>query len=175
MHDWCAAHGLLFTGHLMEHEWPSPRSQPDAMAAMRWMQAPGNDLLGFQFEPTTPADNGIYILNLKELSSLANQLGREWTLVETCGGAGYGAAFDVFKPLEDLVLAHGVNVIDPHLGHETVSGARKYDWAQTLSDHSPWWAHQRGTEPGTGAQPRAAAAPHDQCLAALYRASLPAR
>jgi len=143
MHDWCAAHGLLFTGHLMEHEWPSPRSQPDAMAAMRWMQAPGNDLLGFQFAPTTPADNGIYILNLKELSSLANQLGREWTLVETCGGAGYGAAFDVFKPLEDLVLAHGVNVIDPHLSHETVAGARKYDWAQTLSDHSPWWAHYR--------------------------------
>jgi hypothetical protein len=143
MHDWCAAHGLLFTGHLMEHEWPSPRSQPDAMASMRWMQAPGNDLLGFQFKPTTPADNGIYILNLKELSSLANQLGREWTLVETCGGAGYGAAFDTFKPLEDLVLAHGVNVIDPHLSHETVSGARKYDWAQTLSDHSPWWAHYR--------------------------------
>jgi hypothetical protein len=143
MHDWCAAHGLLFTGHLMEHEWPSPRSQPDAMAAMRWMQAPGNDLLGFQFTATTPADNGIYLLNLKELSSLANQLGREWTLVETCGGAGYGAAFDVFKPLEDLVLAHGVNVIDPHLSHETLSGARKYDWPQTLSDHTPWWAHYR--------------------------------
>ncbi|MFL7807874.1 MAG: hypothetical protein AB8I80_04560, partial [Anaerolineae bacterium] len=143
MHDWCTAHDLLFTGHLMEHEWPSPRSQPDAMAAMRWMHAPGNDLLGFQFQATMPADNGIYILNLKELSSLANQLGREWTLVETCGGAGYGAAFDVFKPLEDLVLAHGVNVIDPHLSHETVAGARKYDWAHTLSDHSPWWAYYR--------------------------------
>ena len=143
MHDWCAEHGLLFTGHLMEHEWPSPRSQPDAMAAMRWMQAPGNDLLGFQFRPTAPAENGIYLLNLKELSSLANQLGREWTLVETCGGAGYGAAFETFKPLEDLVLAFGVNVIDPHLSHETVAGARKYDWAQTLSDHSPWWPHYR--------------------------------
>ena len=64
-------------------------------------------------------------MNLKELSSLANQLGREWTLVETCGGAGYGAAFETFKPLEDLVLGFGFNVIDPHLSAQTVAGIRK--------------------------------------------------
>ena len=139
MHDWCAAHNLLFTGHLMEHEWPSPLSHPDAMASMRWMQAPGNDLLGFQFAPTTPAENGIYLLNLKELSSLANQLSREWVMVESCGANGYDTAFERFKPCEDWLLAHGVNVMDPHLSHETVSGGRKYDWPQTLSEHSPWW------------------------------------
>jgi len=143
MAEWCTAHDLLFTGHLMEHEWPSPRSHASAMASLRWMQAPGTDLLGFQYATTTPEENGIYLLNLYELRSVKRQLGREWMLVETCGGGGYGRAFDLFKPLEDLVMAFGFNVIDPHLSAQTVAGIRKYDWPQTLSDHSPWWAHYR--------------------------------
>ncbi len=143
LHDWCERHDLMLTGHLMEHCWPSPRPHPDAMAAMRWMQAPGNDLLGFQFEATCPEDNGLYFLNAREVSSVAAQLGREWVVTESCGGAGYEAAFDVFKPLEDYLLALGVNVMDPHLCHQTLSGTRKYDWPQTLSDHSPWFLHYR--------------------------------
>ena len=143
MHDWCQANNLLFTGHLMEHEWPSPLSHPDAMASLRWMHAPGNDLLGFQFESTTLANNGIYLLNLKELSSLTNQLGREWTMVESAGAQGYQAAYELFKPCEDWLLCHGVNVMDPHLSHETLAGYSKYDWPQTLSEHSPWWKHYR--------------------------------
>ncbi|MFO7959105.1 MAG: glycosyl hydrolase [Candidatus Brocadiia bacterium] len=143
LHDWCEEHDLLFTGHLMENTWPSPRLQPDTMASLRWMHAPGADLLGFQFTDAGPEENGLYLLNMKEVSSVAAQLGREWILTESCGGAGYEAAFDVFKPLEDYLLALGVNVMDPHLGHQTLSGSRKYDWPQTLSDHSPWWRHYR--------------------------------
>lgn len=143
MAEWCERNDLLFTGHLMEHEWPSPISHPDAMASMRWMHAPGNDLLGFQFESTTLEKNGLYLLNLKELASLTNQLGREWTMVESCGGQGYHAAYELFKPCEDWLLCHGVNVIDPHLSHETLAGYSKYDWPQTLSEHSPWWKYYR--------------------------------
>lgn len=143
LHDWCAEHGLMLTGHIMENTWPSPRANPDVMAALRWMQAPGNDLLGFQFSATTPAQNGLYLLNAKQVSSVAAQLGRDKIVTESCGGAGYESAFDVFKPLEDYLLALGVNVMDPHLTHQTLSGARKYDWPHTLSDHSPWWRHYR--------------------------------
>ncbi len=141
MAAWCEPHDLLFTGHRMEHEWPSPRSQASAMASLRWMHTPGADLLGFQFTPTTPEENGLYLLNLIELRSVKRQLGREWMLVESCGGGGYDKAFEIFKPLEDLLLAYGFNVIDPHLSHQTLAGTRKYDWPQTLSDHSPWWDH----------------------------------
>ena len=140
IHDWCAEHGLEFTGHLIE-SWPSARSQPDDMASLRWMQAPGVDLLGFQFEASTPEENKGYLLILKELSSVVNQLGREWALAESTGGAGYGAAFDVFKPLEDYLLSLGINVMDPHLAHVSLAGRRKYDWPHTLSDHSPWWSY----------------------------------
>ncbi|MFW5884401.1 MAG: hypothetical protein ACOCVW_02865, partial [bacterium] len=143
LHDWCAQHSLEFTGHYMEHEWPRPISQPDTMASLRWMQAPGNDLLGFQFVTDGPEENGIYFLNMKELRSVANQLDRANVMVESCGGAGYDAAFDVFKPTEDYLLAFGVNIMDPHLSHYSLVGARKYDFAQTLSDHSSWWPYYR--------------------------------
>lgn len=141
LYEWCDANGLLLTGHLMENEWPSPLSTPDNMAALRWMHVPGEDLLAFQFSPTDVRTNGLYILNLKELSSLVNQLGCEQSMVETTGARGYHTAFEYFKPCEDLTLSFGVNVIDPHLSHESLAGCSKYDWPQTLSDHSPWWRH----------------------------------
>ena len=141
LHDWCEANDLLCTGHLMEHEWPSPSHNPDSMAGLRWMQAPGDDLLGFQFEPTRLEKNAMWLMNLKELSSIVNQLGRKWSMVETTGARGYHTAFEMFKPCEDFTLSFGVNVIDPHLSHETLAGRSKYDWPQTLSDHSPWWKY----------------------------------
>ncbi|MBI5723768.1 MAG: hypothetical protein HZA50_07420 [Planctomycetes bacterium] len=143
IHDWCGENRLLFTGHLMEHEWPSPSLTPDNMANLRWMHAPGEDLLGFQFSPTRPADNGMWLMNLKELSSLASQLGRSKSMVETCGARGYHTAFEHFKPCEDFTLSFGVNIIDPHLAHQTLSGIGKYDWPQTMTDHSPWWNYYR--------------------------------
>jgi hypothetical protein len=143
LYDWCERNRLLFTGHLMEHEWPVPTSTPDNMANLRWMHAPGEDLLGFQFAPTRLAENGLYLLNLKELSSLASQLQRKWRMVETCGGRGFHTAYAYFKPCEDFTLSFGVNVIDPHLAHQTLAGNGKYDWPQTLTDHSPWWKYYR--------------------------------
>lgn len=143
LHDWCGERKLEFTGHFMEHEWPRPISQPNSMAALRWMQAPGNDLLGFQFEATSLDDNDIYFLNLKELSSLANQYDKRNVMVESCGAGGWDQSFPLFKTCEDFLLAFGINVMDPHLSHYSVAGARKYDFAQSLSDHSAWWPRYR--------------------------------
>ncbi len=143
IHDWCEAHGLSFTGHFHETAWPEPKNQPSTMAALRWMHAPGNDLLGFQFKPTTLRENGIYVLNLKELDSVKRQCGREHSLVESTGGGGYESGPAEFKPLEDFLLSQGVNLINPHLGHQTLAGARKYDWPHTISDHAPWFKGYR--------------------------------
>jgi hypothetical protein len=150
IHDWCGAHNLEFSGHLVECCWPRPTCQPDVMAAMRWMQAPGTDMLGFQFKPTRPEDNGHWILVQAMLRSVGRQLGRKWLLTESCGANGYGYDVAQFKPLEDFLLAYGVNVLDPHLTHETLSGARKWEWPQTLGDHSPWWTHYHRQADHTG-------------------------
>ena len=139
IYDWCADHGLAFTGHYNEHEWPSPSSVPDAMAGQRWMQVPGIDLLGFQFNPDDRLSNALYLLTMKEVASVANQVGVGRVFCEAYGGGGYEMAIPQFKPLSDWLLACGINVINPHLSFETIAGARKYDWPQTLSDHSSWW------------------------------------
>ncbi|HYW80984.1 MAG TPA: hypothetical protein VE890_15495, partial [Thermoguttaceae bacterium] len=139
IYQWCDKHHLEFTGHLWEHEWPVPAKQPVVMHTYRWMQAPGTDLLGFQFFPTKFEDQTLAYLNQKETSSVANQLGCRRIMCESCGGGGYGMALREFKPLEDFLLAGGVNVVTPHLSYQTLAGARKYDWPQTISDHSSWW------------------------------------
>ncbi len=141
LYHWCDENDLLFTGHLIENAFPRPKPHPDNMAALRWMHAPGNDLLGFQFSATTPEDNALYFYNLREMTSVANQMGCLWRLVESAGAPGYQTSFDLFKPCEDYLLALGTNVMDPHLGHQSLSGIRKYDWPHTLSDHSPWWQY----------------------------------
>ncbi|GAB4249777.1 MAG: glycosyl hydrolase [Candidatus Methylacidiphilales bacterium] len=143
IHDWCAAHQLEFTGHFNEHHWPNMAGQPNNMVSQRWMHVPGTDLLGFQFCPEGPAANGLYFLNLKECRSVANQLGRKRVLCETTGGGGYDMGVDAFKRLTDFAMALGVNLVNPHLSHQTLAGARKYDWPHTLSDHSPWWSCYR--------------------------------
>ncbi len=138
--EWCGENHLGFTGHVMENQWPKPNANPDSMATYRWMHAPGNDLLGFQFVRSRLRKNGLYLLNLKELSSAAAQLGRDReVMVESSGADGFAAAFALFKTCEDFLLAFGVTIMDPHLSHYSLGGARKYDWAQTLSPHSPWW------------------------------------
>lgn len=144
MRQACGRLGVAWTGHFMEHEWPSPRSHPSAMSLLRYMHVPGNDLLGFQFDPNRPpADNAIWMLNLIELRSVARQTGAERTLCETCGGGGYGYGPRDMKACEDFALACGVTLVNPHLAHQTLTGARRYDWPQTISPHSPWFEAYR--------------------------------
>ena len=136
---WCEGQGLAFTGHFLENQWPFPNGCPSTMAAQRWMHSPGVDLLGFQFSSGTLQSNALWLLSVKEASSVAAQCGRPEVLCESCGGGGYGYGPAEMKPLEDFLLALGVNRMVPHLAHESLAGARKYDWPQTISDHSPWW------------------------------------
>jgi hypothetical protein len=138
-HDWCGGHGVVFTGHFLENNWPMPVGSPSSMAAMRWMQAPGIDLLGFQFSTGTLQENAQWLLTAKEATSIAAQCGRDEVFCESCGGGGYNYGPEQMKPLEDFLLALGVNRLTPHLSHASLAGARKYDWPQTLSAHSPWW------------------------------------
>ena len=125
----------------MEHEWPLPISHPDTMDALRWFQIPGIDLLAFQFDFDERERNAIYLLNIKEAASVADQLGRERVLSETHGAGGHRVRFDRFKQLCDWQMVHGIDLVNPHMASQSLAGARKYDWPQTYSEHSPWFAH----------------------------------
>lgn len=142
--QWCAAHGLDFTGHYIENVWPAPRSVADSMSAYRFMQAPGIDLLGFQYVPGDDETNALYLLTIKEVRSVANQMGRQRILCESTGGFGYDWTPRQSYHLVNYQTIHGINLDVPHLAHQTLAGARKYEWPHTYTDHSPWWADYRG-------------------------------
>jgi hypothetical protein len=137
-YDYCAKHGLEFTGHYWEHEWPRAYSVPDSMVASAWQQRPGIDMLMNKYAEG-PRDQFGNVRSAKELSSVANQLGRARTLCEAYGAAGWDLRFEDMKRLGDWLYVFGINMLDEHLSFITIRGARKRDHPQSFSYHEPWW------------------------------------
>jgi hypothetical protein len=128
---------LKWTGHYWEHGWPNPKHGGDNMAMYAWHQYPGVDML-FNDEEGRPDQFG-NIRAIKELSSVVNQLGKERALSETYGGSGWELTFEDMKRFGDWEYVLGVNFMNQHLSYMTIKGARKRDFPQSLSYHTPWW------------------------------------
>jgi len=137
-HDYCAMHGLEFTGHYWEHEWPNCLMSPDNMAMYAWHQRPAIDNLMNQYSESVHGQFG-NSRTVKELSSVANQLGRTRTLCEAYGAGGWDLRFEDMKRIGDWLYVLGVNTLDQHLSYITLRGARKRDHPQSFSYHEPWW------------------------------------
>jgi len=137
-YEYCEKQGLEFTGHYWEHEWPSCMKVPDNMAMSAWQQRPGIDTLMNQYGEDTGAQFG-NIRAVKELCSVANQLGRRRTLCEAYGAAGWDLRFEDMKRIGDWLYVLGVNTLNEHLSYVTIRGARKRDHPQSFSYHEPWW------------------------------------
>lgn len=134
---------LKWTGHYWEHGWPDPGEGPDNMAMYAWHDQPGIDMLFNQFNETSPNAQFGNIRSVKELASVANQLGKERTLCETYGGAGWDLTFKDMKRLGDWQAALGVNFMNQHLAWMSMAGARKYDYPTTFSYQNSWWPYYR--------------------------------
>jgi len=128
---------LRWTGHYWEHMWPNPEYVADNMAIYAWHHIPGIDML-FNNEKKRPDQFG-NTRAVKELSSAANQLGKERTLSETYGASGWELTFEDMKRLGDWEYALGVNLMNQHLSYMTLKGARKRDFPLSFSYHTPWW------------------------------------
>ena len=137
-HDWCEANGLEFTGHYWEHGWPSASHVPDNMAMYAWHQRPAIDTLMNNYSEKVNAQFG-NIRSVKELASVANQLGRARTLCEAYGAGGWDLRFEDMKRIGDWLYVLGVNTLDEHLSYVTIRGSRKRDHPQSFSYHTPWW------------------------------------
>jgi hypothetical protein len=138
-YKYCEENGLKFTGHYWEHAWPSMRSGGDNMAMYAWHQQPAIDMLFNQFNDSSVYAQFGNIRSVKELASVANQTGRQRKLSETYGGSGWELTFAEMKKLGDWEYALGVNLMNQHLAHITLAGARKYDYPLTFTYHEPWW------------------------------------
>jgi hypothetical protein len=140
-HDYCEAHNLKFTGHYWEHGWPDMSEGPDNMAMYAWHQQPAIDMLFNRFDESSPQAQFGNVRSVKELSSVANQMGYRRTLSETYGGGAWEETFRDFKRLGDWEYALGVNFMNQHIADLSIAGARKYDYPPIFSDASPWWAY----------------------------------
>jgi hypothetical protein len=137
-YEYCASNGIEFTGHYWEHEWPNCMGVPDNMAMSAWQQRPGIDILMNQYHEDTHAQFG-NVRAVKEIASVANQLGRARTLCEAYGAGGWDLRFEDMKRIGDWLYVLGVNTLDEHLSYVSLRGARKRDHPQSFSYHEPWW------------------------------------
>jgi hypothetical protein len=137
-YEYCERHNIEFTGHFWEHAWPNCLMSPDNMAMSAWQHRPAIDSLTSQYSEDTHALCG-NSRTVKEISSVANQLGRKRTLCEAFGGSGWEMCFEDIKRISDWLYALGVNTIDEHISYITIRGARKRDWPPAFSYHEPWW------------------------------------
>ena len=136
---YCEEKGLKFTGHYWEHSWPNMRQGGDNMAMDAWFHVPGVDMLFNQFNDSSVSAQFGNVRAIKELASAANQTGRQRKLSETYGGGAWELTFTDMKRLGDWEYALGVNLMNQHLSHFTLAGARKYDYPPTFTYHEPWW------------------------------------
>ncbi len=136
---YCEKHGLEFTGHYWEHDWPICSLTADSMALSAWQHRPGIDILCNQYDDQSPQAQFGNARSVRELGSVANQLGRRRTLCEAYGAAGWDLRFEDMKRIGDWMYALGVNTLNQHLAFSTIRGARKRDYPQSFSYHEPWW------------------------------------
>ncbi|MBW8040431.1 MAG: hypothetical protein FVQ85_10565 [Planctomycetes bacterium] len=137
-YEFCDKHNLEFTGHYWEHGWPGAGHGGDNMAMYAWHHRPAIDTLMNQYREDTHAQFG-NARAVRELSSVANQLGRRRTLCEAYGAGGWDLRFEDMKRIGDWLYVLGVNTLNEHLSYITIRGARKRDHPQSFSYHTPWW------------------------------------
>lgn len=130
--------GLEWTGHYWEHDWPLAIRVPDSMAMAAWHHRPAIDILLNNYSEGLHAQFG-NVRSVRELASVANQMGRKRTLCETYGAAGWDLRFEDMKRIGDWLYVLGINTMDEHLSYISMRGARKHDHPQSFSYHTPWW------------------------------------
>lgn len=137
-YEYCEKHGLELTGHYWDHEWPNVLGVPDDMAMYAWEQRPSIDCLMNNYDEGTHGQFG-NARAVREMSSVANQLGRKRTLCEVYGAGGWDLRFEDQKRIADWLAVLGVNTFNQHLTYQTIRGARKRDHPQSFSYHAPYW------------------------------------
>lgn len=137
---WCERHGIAFTGHYKEHQWPHPVFSclsPSVQSNYEFHQWPGIDMLQTNILRNRAADPLIIVI--KEIQSVANQFRKERTICELYGAGGWDSTFEDYKRIADWIMVNGVSFICQHLTFYSISGSRKRDHPQSFDWREPWW------------------------------------
>ncbi len=139
LYEWCDKHGLKFTGHLLSEDTLLAQiAVGAAMPHYEYMHIPGIDHLGYQIWNS--------LLTVKQVASVANQLGKDRVMCETYGCLGNYPSFEDRKWIGDFLYALGVNMLVHHLVPYSMRGRRKADYGLNFHWGQPWWKYNRVLE-----------------------------
>ncbi len=130
--QWCESNNTQLTGHLMleENLYDQMSATAGVMPSYEYMDMPGIDWLTRSIgNPVTP----------KQVSSVAEQLGKDRVLTETFALCGWGVTFEEMKWIAEWQFVNGVNMLCQHLEGYSLRGCRKRDYPPGLFYQQPWW------------------------------------
>ncbi|MDR1735069.1 MAG: hypothetical protein LBR73_09360 [Oscillospiraceae bacterium] len=135
---WCADHGMMLTGHMMEEDNLQAQTAAigDCMRSYRGFQLPGIDLLCDSHHLTTA----------KQAQSAARQYGRPGVLSELYGVTNWDFPFRRHKLQGDWQAALGITVRVPHLYWVSMRGEAKRDYPASIGHQSPWYKEYKYVE-----------------------------
>jgi hypothetical protein len=131
--DWCRDNNMILTGHVLHEDSLTAQAtmQGSLMRFYEFEHWPGVDVL-------TEGNRNFWIV--KQLTSVARQLGQKWLLSELYGCTGWQFNFESHKAVGDWQALFGINLRCPHLSWYTMAGEAKRDYPASIFYQSAWWA-----------------------------------
>jgi len=154
--EWCRAHGLSFAGHLMGEERLTMQiAQASAvMPFYKYFDVPGIDMLSavqdWYDKPLVPftekmkrfCERSMHVAAI-QLTSAAEQAGKELKLCEMYGVTSPSFAFRDMLHLFDFFAANGINHQCVHALFYSPRGFRKRFYPQSFNRYMPYWDNFR--------------------------------
>lgn len=135
---WCAAHGLLLTGHMLMEDTLADQTAAagEVMRCYRSFPVPGIDILC----------DRMHLNTAKQVQSAVHQYGREGALSELYGVTNWDFDFRGHKFQGDWQAALGITLRVPHLSWLSMGGEAKRDYPASIGPQSPWYREYRFIE-----------------------------
>lgn len=133
IYDWCDERGMKLTGHLVLENNPECQlySNGACMPHYEYFHIPGMDWLGRKINS--------HLVPL-QVSSAAEQLGKEAVISETYAMCGHNVSFAELKGIYEWQMVRGINLLCQHLEGYSIRGIRKRDYPPAMYLQQPWWA-----------------------------------
>jgi len=138
--DWCADHGIAFSGHLSRQEWLQLVAVwwPNQIRCYRAMHLPAADPLGAAIGWSDAAP---YHTGVKAASSAAHLFGLPQASSDCLAVLGDNAPLRDLKFMFDYHLVLGVNHFTVHGLSYSLDGPRKYEVPPSLFYQHTGWRH----------------------------------
>lgn len=136
IYDWCSAHNCKLTGHSVEETSLAGQMLGGAsvMPTYEYEHIPAIDLLGGACAPE---------ISIKQVGSVAAQLGKKQVLTETFGCSGYDITPLELCSIGEYQFFNGVSLLCHHLVPFSLAGQGKYDYPTIFSRQNNWWKQFR--------------------------------